>query len=253
MFASTKTGGILVASTGTTVSTGYCSTHCACKPPLLYKYMQSKYADALCAEGKLRVSNLQYYRSWPQGKNDGRSDFGEGQATAFLNGSFVDRGSVKTSRGTRPTNDVEQSMLASFGVSNCKNIQIKDCFIDCIPSNEFIFCVSSRLDKTIAREFQSDACVKIIHPIRFGNLLTNQLRSMGLLTWTHCRLGPCQYTNRPLVIGDEPAREPLLTKCTNFKSQAEWRYLWRSNGHCSESCSVDITVPDLTKLVRRVW
>lgn len=169
--------------------------------PPLFKYVPSKYLEALVHRGELLFRSLSYFRNYEELQV--RGDRNEGKR---LYNPSTGLELTKTDTG-------EKIVLPWSFVSSVKERDI------------FVFCMSFERKPELAKEFGTDTCVEILDPV---SLLAKIRASLALRKWVkRARLlnGAVDYyspTEPPLAEWAVPERM-IFRKTTEYAHQLDYR------------------------------
>lgn len=196
-----------------------------------YKYMALEHAAEMCEVGRIRLSNLYYYRR------------AENLAT-----------------GIKDLKDGEYSynVFVTYGEHFDPISGQHDIFHDCrfmgseYIDDAYVFCASNRNDEAIQREFSSyDATVEISNPQLFITAITETLAAQNLK--------PSSPVVNQCIYLDFPVKEPLFldgaypafVKQREFERQAEVRVLWETTAPPQHLFIKDERIVRACRLLRR--
>ena len=177
----------------------YISLDLALQP--LFKYLPSKYLDALVGRGELLFRSLSYFRNYEELKV--RGDRYEGKRLFNPNQGLE---ITKTETG-------EKLLLPEAFEASVKDREI------------YIFCLSLQRSNALASEFKADTCVEFHDPAVF---LLKVRSALALRKWIkRGRLlhGPVDYytpTDAPLAEWAVPERM-VMRKTSDYGYQREYR------------------------------
>jgi hypothetical protein len=136
----------------------------------LYKYLKRSYADDLITRGTVRIGTLYEYRKIDL-KNTARTDFMEGSQI------FRVEGSISTSRPSAGLDYIRR--FTNFQGSELSG---DNAFVHEIGSPDcYLYCTTSSFDERAMSEFGDDACVRIIDPHAFFEIITAELARRALV------------------------------------------------------------------------
>lgn len=193
-------------------------------PTRIYKYMEHKYAQALCEQGQIRLRGLESYDSDP---DEGRQIAIAGTVTCE---EFQDRGQAAENIRTNTAG------LISFGPSATGSMIINSKFKRSL-GNLLVFCASTQNSLETMRRSNSspgviskyDTCVEIFDVQSFIAVLTNAISARTQVV-QRCISGCEKYQTREHSIRELPAThgfEPAFVKPIEFSVEREYRILWQ--------------------------
>jgi hypothetical protein len=168
----------------------------------LFKYLPSKYLEAMVGRGELLFRSLSYFRNYEE--LHVRGDRHEGKRL------FHPRPGLEVTK----TETGEKLLLPWAFEASVKDREI------------YVFCVSTQRTQELADEFKTDTCVEIQDPVA----LISKIRSaLALRRWVkHARLlhGTVEYyspAEPPMAEWAVPERM-VMRKTTDYAHQAEYRF-----------------------------
>lgn len=186
----------------------------------LYKYMHTKFAMRMLAEGEIRLGTLYTFRDEERlGPEIG--DREEGTITLKKSGfTIVDTGVVGgvppfLQTGIHAEPGTRLQIVARDGVG--RREQDADCWI---------YCTSDRFDPEQMRHFGYDACVEIFDIEQFFFAISRKLRHRASTFWGAAK---CVYRDRDIEHTRYDGIPPAFIKATRFASQSEVRAIWLPN------------------------
>jgi len=144
----------------------------------LYKYLPKKYLDAFFRRGSLKIGTLYEYRNTEQyGLVIGDQDEGVHRtALTLTSGDKVDL------RHNTPEADFFRKAMGKpiQQTANIKIVALDDCNYTLNVQSQspdlYIYCMSSRFDKEVMRQFDCDSCMEIIDPNAFLAAISHRIR-----------------------------------------------------------------------------
>lgn len=154
-------------------------------PTRLYKYIESRYVDAMLSRGTIRVGTLFEFRD--REKHGPRADPGE---NTFTNRSVLKRLDPESND---PSTAFERAVFrGAVGLPpGASRVEISNNLFErrTDGGDAYVYCLADRYTAEIAEKFKTDACVEIVEPRRFTRALYECLADK--VDW--CGLGYVVY------------------------------------------------------------
>lgn len=189
----------------------------------LYKYLPKKYLDAFFRRGSLKIGTLYEYRNTEQyGLVIGDQDEGVHRTSLTLTkGDKIDLGSNTLEA------DFFRNALAKpiEQTSNIKIVALDSGYTLKVQSQSpdlYIYCMSSRYDKEVMRQFGCDSCIEIIDPMAFLATISHRIRHKARFDG----FAPICYMSRDTHYKNPHRIHPAIMKDIDFQYQDEWRAIW---------------------------
>jgi len=236
------------------MSSGYSSTESPQIIPKLYKYIKKQWADDLLVYGKLRISTLHTYYFTDSTQSQEQGDHSEGVFDGIVVNVVTDSAGRMLSPNTgRDLGSYAKQLVSPF-FSVGSTGEIRECRISGYLTNPFVFCLSEKLCHSLASRFQCDACVEIVDPRGFSNIIERRLHQLEKIPKINGKIDRCVYIHkRNISAGDDPWPDPYFAKPVSYSHQKEWRFVWHSNAHPFTVEHVALELPALRPLLKRVF
>lgn len=183
----------------------------------LYKFLPANYADALINLGSIRIGTLYGFRD-AEKLDAERGDRLEG-ARQYYGPRCIDSSKNDDAAAyLRRTTDIEGSVFTNqIGPAFINEIVAKDCYI---------YCTTSRFDEQNCQKM-GGACVEIVDPRRFFNLVDSELQKRRLIIGTH-EIAECVYQAKVEDFREDKTAKAPVWKCKPkaYAHQNEVRTMW---------------------------
>ena len=186
-------------------------------PNTLFKYLKSKDANDFFRQGIIRIGTLYDYRKTERHG----TVIGDHQEGLILEQEHYQNLTMQSNEDVPPfirgritveTGGMFQVMNSTMGLSHQS-------------PNFYIYCVTTKFDPKVMKEFGYDTCFEIIDTTQFINGLNRCMRHKGTFIGAY----ECIYTEKVVSPGNKPNHHPALVKDPKFSYQNEVRLLWKPN------------------------
>jgi hypothetical protein len=181
----------------------------------LYKYMKRKYADAMLAEGSVKIGTL--YEFWAmEALGNEVGDRYEGRAFCEIPGQRIDE----------ILSDNDPSYMARWvreTLASAPEARYFKTFIACHQTvDQFIYCTTSEFDAGVMASFGCDTCVEIWNPPAFLELITRGMAERAIFRGAY----HCNYRRRSFDYIESSMIGPETIKDPQYAHQKEVRAVW---------------------------
>lgn len=185
----------------------------------LYKYLKKEYAEKFLNSGELLISTLYDFRNEEEHGNK-RGDKGEGKKEISEEVSITIEDPLKHN----PLSPLVKKFIDLKSGAKNTIIQNSEFIVDQDSGDSYIYCMSSKFDKKLLEDFESDVCICIKSPWKFIKAISIELRKKA----DFLGLSPCKYKNRQQTYGSHDNYHASIIKPVDYKNQAEVRAIWNA-------------------------
>jgi hypothetical protein len=209
--------------------------------PHLYKYIPKQFGDLMISEGKIRIGTLYQYKKM-EGRESGDRFEGDGLAYFDSHGSYGQGDLPQLFGGGIELLDGAKITLAG-DAKFVTHVSVPDVYI---------YCVTTRPDEGIMKEFKCDSCIEIRSVTKFALEIGEVLYDLGL-TWSpYPMIRYCDYGERQRRMMDfQDTLSIYWMKTLNYFHQSEVRFVFHPK--LKIAGPVDIEVPAIRSLIRKLW